>query len=73
MTSSAKCSTTPGVFKAKDDSHVVIVHLDMDKGTIGFSIDDKFLSVAFYNVEDGEYRLAISMAGKRDKKFEFIE
>ena len=42
---------------------IVTVHLDLDKKTIGFSKDDEFIGVAFDNVQDAEYRLAISSIG----------
>ena len=59
-------------FNEKNESHIITVDLDMDKRTIAFSLDDKFLGVVFDEVEDGEYRLAISITGRRNKTFEFI-
>ena len=44
-------------FKSGDN---ITVHLDLNEKTIGFSHNNTFLGVAYDNVEDGNYRLAIS-------------
>ena len=58
------------VFKPGD---IITVHLDMDALNIGFSLNDKYLGIAFDNIEKEEYRLAISSYSKVERKYEFIE
>ena len=55
------------------DVVLMTVHLDMEQRTIAFTINDKFLGVAFDDIDDGDYRLAISVFGRKNKIFEFIQ
>ena len=59
-------------YRCKDEV-LLTVHLDMDERIVGFSLDDKFLGVAYNDIDDGEYRLAISMMGRKNRKYEFIQ
>ena len=55
------------------DGDIMTVHLDMEQRTIGFSLNKTFLGIAFDDIEDGDYRLAICMYGRKNKQFEFIQ
>lgn len=47
---------------------IIIVHLDLDERTIGFSRNGKYLGIAFENIEQASYRLAFSCKTYRKTK-----
>ena len=50
----------------------VTVHLNLDDKTVGFSHNDTFLGIAFENIEDGHYRLAMSIIPVVKTQYEII-
>ena len=57
-------------FRTED---IITVHLDLDKKSIGFSRNDKYLGIAFENIASGKYRFAISVYNSQRHRFEFIQ
>ena len=50
---------------------IFTIHLDLDKRTVGWSINDHFIGNAFKNVEQASYRLVITV--ECHSIFEFIQ
>ena len=52
---------------------IITAHFEMDKKTLGFSINEEYLGELFDDIEDGNYRFAVCMVGTWNKTFQFIE
>ena len=50
--------------KVCDTGSIIDIYLDLDKKTLSYHIDGKDYGVAFEDVKEGTYRLAVTLTGK---------
>ena len=53
------------IFKTGD---IITVHLDLDALTIGFSKNDEYLGIAYKDIVNVEYRLAVCVGKKKERQ-----
>ena len=55
------------------DGDVIFIHLDLEKNTLGYTINDKYCGIAFSNIDPCDYRLAITFYHRQNEsKLEFL-
>ena len=56
-----------------EDGDVIFIHLDLEKYTLGYTINDKYCGIAFNNITPDDYRLAVAFCHRQyESKLEFI-
>ena len=51
------------------DGDVITLILDLSKAQLSFEKNGTFVGVAFDDIEDGDYKLAVCIFGKKNKIF----